>query len=346
MPSPPLGSPEPTQAQRFFINVLWNWLAVGANIFTAIFLTRYMVHKLGDQRYGTWTIAFALIEYIFLFDLGFRSAIVNFVSRCRVKDDFDGINEVINTALFYFACVSLLVIALTLALAGQGHRFFQIAPEDFADFKFLLMLIGFTWAGGIVSNIFQASLEAFQQFKSYNHIFIVMMVLRAGGCTAMLYLGHGLRGLGLAVVAAQVLGYFLMFNTFRRAFRQLQFSRRYVLLERWKEMARYGVNSVIASSGLLFLNQGPPILIGHYLPAAFTGYYAVPSRLLNYIVDMIARIGFVTVPKAAELYALGRTDQIVRLGTYINRYCLSLFMPISIFMGVFGKALIDHWLGP
>jgi O-antigen/teichoic acid export membrane protein len=340
------GSPESSQAQRFFINVLWNWLSVGANIFTAIFLTRYLIHKLGDQRYGIWAIVSALIEYIFLFDLGFRSAIVNFISRLRVQRDNDGINEVLNTALFYFTCVALLVIFLTIALAGQGHRFFKIDPEDRADFAFLLTLMGFTWAVGLVSNIFQASLEAFQQFKSYNHIFIVMMLLRATGYAVLLYLGYGLRALGWVLVSAQFLGYFLMFITFRRAFAELKFSRRFVRVERWKEMARYGVNSVIASSGSLFLNQGPPLLIGHYLPTAFAGYYSVPSRLLNYMVEMIARIGFVTVPKTAELYALGRTDQIVRLGAFINRYSLALFMPASVFMAIYGKELINRWLGP
>jgi O-antigen/teichoic acid export membrane protein len=346
MPPSSPGSHEPSQAQRFFINVLWNWLSVGANIFTAIFLTRYLIHKLGDQRYGIWAIVFALIEYVFLFDLGFRSAIVNFVSRFRVQHDNDGINGVINTALFYFAGVAVLIAVLTLTLAGQGYRLFQIAPEDRADFAFLLTLMGFTWALGIVSNIFQASLEAFQQFKSYNHIFIVMLVMRAVGCAVILYLGHGLRALGLVVVSAQCMGYTLMFLTFRRAFAELHFSRRFVSLARWKEMFRYGVNSVIASSGSLFLNQGPPLLIGHYMPTAYAGYYSVPSRLLNYIVEMIARIGFVTVPKTAELYALGRTDQIIKLGTYINRYSLALFMPASVFLAVFGKELINRWLGP
>jgi O-antigen/teichoic acid export membrane protein len=343
MPSSPH---EPSQAQRFFINVMWNWLSVGANIFTAIFLTRYLIHKLGDQRYGIWAIVFALIEYVFLFDLGFRSAIVNFISKFRVHNDNHAINEVINTALFYFSGAAVLIIIVTLALAGQGYRLFQIAPEDRADFAFLLTLMGFTWAVGIISNIFQASLEAFQQFKTYNHIFIVMMIVRATGCAVLLYLGHGLRGLGLVVVAAQCLGYTLMFVAFRRTFSELQFSRSFVRMERWKEMARYGVNSVIASSGSLFLNQGPPLLIGHYLPTAFVGYYSVPSRLLNYIVEMIARIAFVTVPKTAELYALGRTDQIVNLGIYINRYSLALFMPVSVFMALFGKELINRWLGP
>lgn len=345
MPSQSSDSSVPSQSQRFFINVLWNWLSVGANLFTAVFLTRYLILKLGASRFGVWQIAFALIDYVFLFDLGFRSAIVNFVSRFRVTGDFNGINEVINTALFYFACISLFVIGLTITLAGHGYRFFQIAPEDRADFTFLLMLVGFTWAASIISNIFQASLEAFQLFKACNHIFIVTMVLRAGGQAAMLYFGHGLRAIGLVVVAAQCLGYILMFNTFRRAFTELRFSRRLVRIERWKQLARFGVNSIVASYGLLFQNQGPPLLVGHYAPPAFVGYYTLPSKLLNYIVDLIARIGFVTAPKTAELFALGRTDQIVRLGTYINRYALSLFMPVSIYVAVFGRELIFRWLG-
>ncbi len=210
------------QAERFFIDVLWNWTAVGANIFTGIFLTPYLIKKLGVQRWGTWTIVFALIEYIFLFDLGFRSAIVNFVSRYRVVDDFEGVNGVINTALAYFLGVAGIVVILTLGLASHGYHYFKVAPEDQNDFTFLLIIVGFTWAIGVISNIFQASLEAFQQFKTYNHIFIVMLVLRAGGCALILFLGHGLRGLGLCVMAAQFFGYAAMFVTFRRAFPELR----------------------------------------------------------------------------------------------------------------------------
>ena len=177
-----------TQSERFFINVLWNWTAVAANVFTAIFLTRYLVVKLGVQRYGTWTIVFSLMEYIFLFDLGFRSAIVNFVSRYRVVDDSEGVNGVVNTALAYFVGVAGILALLTIGLAGQGYRFFKIAPEDRSDFTFVLVILGFTWSFGIISNIFQACLEAFQQFKTYNHIFIAMLVLRAVGCALVLLL--------------------------------------------------------------------------------------------------------------------------------------------------------------
>jgi O-antigen/teichoic acid export membrane protein len=97
--------------------------------------------------------------------------------------------------------------------------------------------------------------------------------------------------------------------------------------------------------GGLFLNQGPPLVIGHYLPATFVGFYGLPFRLLNYMVDLIMRIGFVTAPKTAELWALGQREQIGRLGTRLNRYCFALFLPPSIFLAFYGRPILTQWLG-
>ncbi len=148
------------------------------------------------------------------------------------------------------------------------------------------------------------------------------------------------------VVACQCLGYLLMFLTFRRTYPEVTCSHAFVKLSTWKKLAGFGVHSLIASSGLLFLNQGPPVLVGHYHSEAFVGYYSVPARLLQYIVDMVTRIGFVTVPKTSELLARGQTKQIVKLGIFINRYCLALFLPIAIFLTLYGEELVHLWLGP
>lgn len=332
-------------SERFFLNVLWSWVATGTGIFTAVILSPILIHKLGDERYGIWTLTFALLEYVFMFDLGFRSAIVNSISRSRVHQDAAAIEEILNTALVYFCSIALIVTGSSIVLAGQVLRYFHIAPAYQADFVFLIRLIGFTWAVGIISNAFQASLEASQNFKSINRIMALTMLLRASGCAVLLYLGFGLRGLGILVTCSQCLGYVLVFLTFRRTYGAFRFSRHLFKFERWKAMAAYGVHSFTAAIGLLFLNQGPPVLIGHYLSEAFVGYYSLPSKLLQYMVEMVTRIGFVTVPKTAELLAAGAYEQIVRLGIYLNRYCLALFMPLSIFIVVFGRELIQRWIG-
>jgi O-antigen/teichoic acid export membrane protein len=110
-------------------------------------------------------------------------------------------------------------------------------------------------------------------------------------------------------------------------------------------MAGYGVPSFFANSATLALNQGPTALIGHFHPEAFVAYYSLPLRLLQYSVDAIMRIGFVTAPNTAEMIASGRREYVAKLGMYLNRYCLTLFLPFSAFLWIYGGEMITVWVG-
>jgi O-antigen/teichoic acid export membrane protein len=341
----PTNAPEQKHAESFFIHVLWNWLSVAANLFVGFTLTRFLIRSLTDEQYGVWVLTFSLAEYATLFDLGFRSAIVNFVSRFRVQKDNQAMSEVLSTSLAYFLGIAAFCLLLAFTLANQGYRLFHISPANRSDFAFLLMIVGFIWAGSFISVLFQASLEAFQAFKIANKIVVGTLLVRSICCVIVLYLGYGLRALGMCTLIAQFASWVMIYLAFRRMLPHLKIGRAFVSSARWKEMAKYGLNSIYANVGGLFLNQGPPLVIGHYLPATFVGFYGLPFRLLNYMVDLIMRIGFVTAPKTAELWALGQREQIGRLGTRLNRYCFALFLPPSIFLAFYGRPILTQWLG-
>ena len=344
MPIP--STPTAPKPKSFLINVLWSWVGVAANIFTGFVLTRYIIRGLGEERYGIWALTFSLIEYVFLFDLGFRSAIVAFVSRRRAQGDLQGVNRVLSTALAYFFVAAGLVMVLTLVLSKKSLLLFRIRHEFEGDFVFLISLVGFTFAIGFIASVFQAALEASQNFRIYSQIMVLVQVLRSGGSAASLYFGYGLREMGLVVVGSQCLGYTLMFLAFRRSSPEVKLSRESVQWETWKQLASFGVSSLTLSVSTLFFYQGTPVLIGHYLSEAAVGYYTMPARMLQSIVDGVSRIGYVTVPKASELLALGQTAQITKLAIYTNRYALALFMPITMFLMVYGRELLGIWLGP
>src|SRR5689334_20519519 len=98
-------------ARRFFVNVVWSWVGVLTSFLTGFFLSPYIIRKLGDERYGIWALAFAFIDYTFFFDFGFKSAIVNLISRFRAQNQETKINEVVNTAFFYFVGIAMLLVA-------------------------------------------------------------------------------------------------------------------------------------------------------------------------------------------------------------------------------------------
>jgi O-antigen/teichoic acid export membrane protein len=94
------------------------------------------------------------------------------------------------------------------------------------------------------------------------------------------------------------------------------------------------------------LRQSAPILIPYFLPVQFLAYYSVPMRILDYMMDGIGRVGTVTTPNATELMATGRRAELINLGVYVNRYSLALFLPVTIFLLVFGSEIYGLWIRP
>jgi len=94
------------------------------------------------------------------------------------------------------------------------------------------------------------------------------------------------------------------------------------------------------------LQQGGPLMVGHYLGESPVGFYGLPSNVLQRAMDAVSRIGMVTRSSAAELSVTGRRESVIALGIYSNRYSLTLFMPLACFLLLWGHAVILRWVGP
>jgi O-antigen/teichoic acid export membrane protein len=120
----------------------------------------------------------------------------------------------------------------------------------------------------------------------------------------------------------------------------------YVKFALIKEMWSYGVHSFVANISNLLLSQGAPVMIGHFRLASFVGYYTFPSRLLGYSVEAVTRVGFVTRSNVVEMQAKGDEKSVYNLGIFLNRYCVTLFLPLVIFLLVYGTELLRRWVNP
>jgi O-antigen/teichoic acid export membrane protein len=122
-------------------------------------------------------------------------------------------------------------------------------------------------------------------------------------------------------------------------------SRRSVKTSVLRQMASFGIHSFLIGMSAQAQNQTPQLVIGHFLPAAFVGFYNVAIRLIQYIVEFIGRIGVVTNTNAAQFAARNETGLISQLAIYTNRYALSFFLPIGIFLYTHGSPFFAKWVG-
>jgi len=344
MQAPGKFASEDHRGDRFIFSLLWNWMGVAAGLFTGLLLSPYLIAKLGPEAYGLWTLSFALVEYCSFLDLGFRSAIVKYVAHHSALDEPLGINQTINTGLVYSGLISTGIFGASVLFSGNLRYFFKVSAAFEHSFHVLILLISLSWCVGFVLGLFGACLEAIQRFDLYNKATAVTTVLRAVGIAVLLYLGHGLIAIGVLVVFTQCLGYALYFLLFQRTVPSFRLSASYASIATLRHMASFGMHTFLINLSYVFLNQSPPVLIGHFLPTAYLAYFQYPMKLIQYTGDAVARIGIITNAHAAELQARGDSRALYELAIYANRYSLAIFMPVAIALWVYGDRLFRLWV--
>lgn len=311
---------------------------------SGIFLSPYLIGKLGADGFGVWVLVFGLIENYWLFDLGLRSATVKYTAEYRAKNQPWRINEIVNTGVVYFSGVALLLMGGSWLLSRYVDRVFKVAPGHLFEFQFLIVIVGASWSLGMIFNVFNATLEGFQRFDISSRIWIAVTVIRVAGTALLLLLGYRLIALGVLVVAAQLFGYALSFFYVRRLFPEQRFSPRLANFRTFRQLVSYGIHTVTGTIATQLLNQSAPLVIGHFRPAAHVGYYSIPTRLLQYTGDAVSRVALVTTSNVSDLQARQDHAAIPRIGILVNRYCLALFMPVAVFLLVYGEQLIRVWI--
>ena len=339
--SPPLN---PRRGERFVFSLLWNWMGVAAGLFTGLLLSPYLIRKLGTEAYGLWTLCFAVVEYGSFLDLGFRSAMVKYVAHYHTLDDTPGINRVINTGVVYAGLVSGSIFVATLWLSGFLHYFFKISPAFQSTFRILIILVSLSWCLGFVFSLFGACLEAIQRFDLYNQVGGTSTVLRAAGVALLLYRGHGLIAVGMWTVCTQALSYLLYLILFQRTVISFKLHPRFASLDTLRMMASFGLHTFAVNMSNLFLNQSPPMLIGHFFTTNFVAYYQLPMKLIQYTSEAVGRIGIITNTNAAEVHARGDFPVLAQLAVYSNRYSLTLFTPLALVFFIFGDRILKLWV--
>ena len=339
-PSAPQAPPVQKPAERFVSNVIWSWIGVAVQLLPGLVVTPYLIIKLGTERYGVWSLAFSLVGYYALVDLGFRSAAVRYAAHFRALGENENINELVNTLFLYFSAVAMVLVGVTLVVWQKADRMFHIGPQHHREFSWLVLLAGVNVALGVIGSLFSGCVEGFHRFDVSNRIFILSFGARSLGWFSLLAAGYGLISLGAWSLATNVALILMYIWSFYRMFPTLRISPGRATMRMFRQTATYGLHTFLAGLATRALEQTTPLLIGHYRSVAEVGYYTFPLRLLQYGADAVSRVGQVATPQSADMAARRELDQVAHLAVYASRYCLLLFMPMAMFLQMYGYELL------
>ncbi len=115
--------------RNILTNAAASWLAFAAQIAVAFFLSPVLVHRLGDQRYGIWSLVESILLYLMLFDFGVAASVVRYVARFEAQRDLERLNRIFSTSLCIFGVTGLLTMVAGAGLALVGLPLFKVPGE-------------------------------------------------------------------------------------------------------------------------------------------------------------------------------------------------------------------------
>jgi len=325
-------------------NVGSSWFALGVNVLAGIFLSPYILHRLGDEAFGLWILIFSATGYYGLFDLGIRSSIVRYVAKYSATNEHDELNRLVNTAMFSYSGIGLVTITITVVTSYYLNSIFHIPPDFVATARWLLLMVGTSVSLGFPLGVFGGILEGLQRFYLLNFTSISSTLLRALLIVTALQHGGGLLTIALITVSLPLLNSLVNGAVvFRHLPVRLGF--RYISRSSLRRIASYSGTTFLIIVAVRLRFKTDALVIGTFLSATAVTYFTIGARLVDYATEVVSSLAQIFVPMSSQSDALGDLPRLRQIFVVGNRICAFIIFPISAILIILGKSVIEAWVG-
>jgi O-antigen/teichoic acid export membrane protein len=313
-------------------------LAVGVVSVPAI------VRGLGPERFGLLTLAWVVLGYFRVFDLGIGRSTTKFVAEAAGQGRREEIPRLVWTSVTIQTLVGLLGAGLL--FAGSPFlvtRVLHVSPELWAEARDVFRLVALSIPFVLAAGSLRGTLEAMQKFGLANAVGIPASTLTFLLPWLGVALGMGLRGIVLLLVAGRAAAATAFLAVNLRADPKLA---RYVASARLvPRLLGYGgwitVSSIVGPL-LLYLER---ILLGSLRDMSEVGYYSGPSEIVTRLGVVPQCLGVILFPTFSTLYARGEERRLGSVYARSLRYLLVGLGPLVLGLVLFSSEILGWWLG-
>jgi O-antigen/teichoic acid export membrane protein len=334
----------PSQKLQIIRNVGSSWSALAINVVVGVFLSPFILHRLGDAAFGVWVLIFSVTGYYGLFDLGIRSSIIRYVSKYAATDDREKLTQFINTALFSYAGIGAVSMVLTALLSSSVEHFFKIPAAMHSQARLLLLMVGASVSLSFPLGVFGGMLEGLQRFYILNWTSIGATLARAALIVYFLNRGYGLLTVALITVALPMVSSILRgIIVFRLC--PIPLGIKHVDRTSFRHMANYGGTTFLVMVAARLRFRTDELVLGTMMSAVAVTWFNIGARIVDYAQEFVTSLSQVFVPMASHSEATGNLDRVRKIYIAGNRACAFLILPITAILIILGKHIIRIWVG-
>lgn len=327
------------------LNIIWNLLGSVLPLLTGIMLFPLIVSNYGLERFGLLTLAWSMIGYFGLFDLGLSRALTQLVSQqIAKKKKSDEIAELIRTSfrlmwlLGFFGGLVLWVSTpfIVIDLLKVSNKLNQETIHAFSALAFSIPFVVHTTA-------MRGVLEALNLFKIASVLRSLMGVGVFLGPYIATFFSNSLIDAIYSLVIVRLLVWVM---------HMFAINHSKVLAVNCRAFNKRWLNQLFSFGGWMTVTNliGPLMVyldrfvVVSILGAASVAYYVAPYEVVTKMLVIPAAISGVLFPLFAREWQAKPLESAIKLNQGIS-YTLLLLYPASLLLVYFANEWLSLWLG-
>jgi O-antigen/teichoic acid export membrane protein len=327
---------------RLARNTAYNAAASAVGLLSAILLSALLLKDLGVERFGLWSLLWALSGSLALLDTRLGAAITPLTAESRAKGEGRGTGRLLSACTIFYLSLGLLELSLAAAAVRIPAlaRWLPEAVRQEARSAFLGAVA--VLAVNSLSAGFLGFLQGFERYDQTGRLTIGVHLSRLAALSTVALHGGGLPALmaaELAMTVAQAGASGLM------ASRELRNAGGWALPDRaaFRRLLSFGSRVQVAHVAQAIMQHGDKILLSAFLDLSSVAYYDLGSKIANAMRSGPLLLVSATTPVASALASTGDKERLSRLYVKGTRALFLAAAPLWMGVMLFAPLLIRLW---
>ena len=332
--------------QRFSKNLISNVVYFVLNVIIGLALVPFFLDTLGPAAYALVPLATSITSYISVILDSINSSVSRYLTIDLQRANMTSANQTYNSSIFGMLLVLVILVPVSVIVAGLSPSLFDIGESAAAD-VFLLFL--FVFASVLIrafSSCFMVTLFAYNRMDLRNYVNIFYQILQIVLIILLFAVfGPSLVFIGISYASAAVVSLILSFILSRNICPTLTISISSFSKSRFKEIGGLTFWALLERIGSLLQMNLALIAVNILYGAVAETQYSIA---LTWATLLYAVGGLVTSTFTPMIYSYRSKDDVgglVKFSTFATRVT-GLFMTLPIGLAcIFSPLLLTLWVG-
>ncbi len=325
-------------------NSVFNLLGLVLPTAVGIVTLPYIVKGLGTDGYGILSIAYLVLGYFSIFDLGLSRATVKFVAEHLHPDEIHKVPGLVWTSLGLLVGLGTLFGTIgALIVPALMTRFFKMPPNFIGDARLAILLLCLAMPIVLGNDVLRGVLEAAQRFDLINYVKVPSSVMFYLSVALAVSLGVGVPGIVLILIGIRLSStavyMALCFKVFPGLRTNFHFSR-----EAIRPLTVFGGWIMVSNITGPVFGYLERFMIASMLSVSLLTFYSVPFDLVGKILVFPMSI----IPSLFPYFSFHGTKsrhEVSEVTSRVAKYLLLILTPATAVFFFFARQILQLWLG-